>query len=154
MAPHTSGLQFFWERARAGPGFEQLTLYTLPVQFITMITNIDIDQAVVADAMRLSGARSKREVVDRALRELVARATRPSIRELFGIGGVDPDYDPKAPWARGDEVGQFRAEQPRAVYPAAAQAKAAAAKVRARAPAPAPAKKPVGPAKRARPKKV
>ena len=123
-----------------------------------MITNIDIDQAVVADAMRLSGARSKREVVDRALRELVARATRPSIRELFGIGGVDPDYDPKAPSARGDEVGQFRVEQPRAVYPAAAQAKAAAAKTRVRAPArepePARAKKPVGFAKRARPKKA
>ena len=115
-----------------------------------MITNIDIDEAVVADAMRLSGARSKREVVDRALRELVARARRPSIRELFGIGGVDPDYDPKAPWARGDAVGQFRVEQPRAVYPVAAQAKALAAKARAGAPV----KKPVGPAKRARPKKV
>ena len=115
-----------------------------------MITNIDIDETVVADAMRLSGARSKREVVDRALRELVARARRPSIRELFGIGGVDPDYDPKAPGARGDEVGQFRVEQPRAVYPVAAQAKVAAAKARAGAPV----KKPVGPAKRARPKKA
>ncbi len=84
-----------------------------------MITNIDIDQAVVAEAMRLSGARSKREVVDRALREMVARASRPSIRELFGIGGVDADYDPKAPWARGDQAGQFRVEQPRATYAAA-----------------------------------
>ena len=89
-----------------------------------MITNIDINEAVVAEAMRLSGARTKREVVDRALRELVARATRPSVRELFGIGGVDPDYDPKAPWARGAEVGQNRVEQieqprvqqPRATY--------------------------------------
>lgn len=85
-----------------------------------MITNIDIDEVVVAEAMRLSGARTKREVVDRALREMVARARRPSIRELFGIGGVDPDYDPKAPGARGHEVGQFRVEQPRAIYPAAA----------------------------------
>ncbi|MES2687694.1 MAG: type II toxin-antitoxin system VapB family antitoxin [Pseudomonadota bacterium] len=81
-----------------------------------MITNIDIDEAVVAEAMRLSGARTKREVVDRALREMVARATRPSVRELFGIGGVDPEYDPKAPWARGAEVGQYRVEQPRATY--------------------------------------
>ena len=81
-----------------------------------MITNIDIDEATVAEAMKLSGAKTKREVVDRALREMVARAKRPSIRELFGIGGVDPDYDPKAPWARGDEVGQFRVEQARAVY--------------------------------------
>lgn len=83
-----------------------------------MITNIDLDDVLVAEAMKLSGARTKREVVDRALREMVARAKRPSIRELFGIGGVDPDYDPKAPGARGDEVGQFRVEQPRATYAA------------------------------------
>ena len=81
-----------------------------------MITNIDIDETTVAEAMKLSGAKTKREVVDRALREMVARARRPSIRELFGIGGVDPDYDPKAPWARGGEAGQFRVEQARAVY--------------------------------------
>ncbi|HXC58423.1 MAG TPA: type II toxin-antitoxin system VapB family antitoxin [Steroidobacteraceae bacterium] len=85
-----------------------------------MITNIDIDEAVVAEAMKLSGARTKREVVDRALREMVARARRPSIRELFGIGGIDPDYDPKAPWARGTEVGRNRVEQPRALYKAKA----------------------------------
>jgi Arc/MetJ family transcription regulator len=86
-----------------------------------MITNIDIDETVVAEAMRLSGARTKREVVDRALREMVARATRPFVRELFGIGGVDLDYDPKAPWARGAEVGQNRVEQPRATYPVVAK---------------------------------
>jgi Arc/MetJ family transcription regulator len=85
-----------------------------------MITNIDIDEEIVAEAMKLSGARTKREVVDRALREMVARAKRPSVRELFGIGGVDPDYDPKAPWARGAEVGENRVEQPRATYAAKA----------------------------------
>ena len=85
-----------------------------------MITNIDIDEAIVAEAMKLSGARTKREVVDRALRELVARAKRPSISQLFGIGGVDPDYDPKAPWASGEEIGQYRVEQPRAIYAAEA----------------------------------
>lgn len=84
-----------------------------------MITNIDIDEQIVAEAMKLSGARTKREVVDRALREMVARAKRPSISELFGIGGLDPDYDPKAPGARGGEVGLNRVEQPRAVYTAA-----------------------------------
>ncbi|MGB4115270.1 MAG: type II toxin-antitoxin system VapB family antitoxin [Polaromonas sp.] len=73
-----------------------------------MITNIDIDETIVAQAMQLSGARTKREVVDRALRELVARATRPSVRELFGIGGVEANYDPKAPWATGSDAGQRR----------------------------------------------
>lgn len=89
-----------------------------------MITNIDIDididETVVAQAMQLSGARTKREVVDRALRELVARATRPSVRELFGIGGVDASYDPKAPWASGSDAGQGRIQhsvhEPAATY--------------------------------------
>lgn len=85
-----------------------------------MITNIDIDETIVAQAMQLSGARTKREVVDRALRELVARATRPSVRELFGIGGVQADYDPKAPWATGPDSGRGRIQhsvhEPAATY--------------------------------------
>ena len=99
-----------------------------------MITNIDIDEVVVAEAIKLSGAKTKREVVDRALREMVARRKRPSIGQLFAIGGVDPDYDPKAPGARGAEVGQFRVEQPKTAYAAARKAvpkpKRAAAKKR------------------------
>ena len=105
-----------------------------------MITNIDIDidESVVADAMLLTGARTKREVADRALREMVARARRSSIRELFGSGGVDPAHDPKAPWAHADEVGQFRVEQAPPAYAAAAQACASAKK----APVGAPRRKP------------
>jgi len=94
-----------------------------------MITNIDIDEELVAEAIKLSGARSKREVVDRALREMVARARRPRFRDFAGVGDIDPEYDPKAPDARGDEVGRYRVEQGRAVYQVAA-------------PTPAPAKKP------------
>lgn len=81
-----------------------------------MLTNIDIDEAIAQEAMKLSGAKTKRELVDRALREMVARAKRPSISELFGMGGIAPDYDPKAPWARGAESGQYRVEEPRAIY--------------------------------------
>ena len=50
-----------------------------------MITNIDIDESLVAEAMTVSGARTKREVVDRALREMVARAKRPRLRDIFGM---------------------------------------------------------------------
>jgi hypothetical protein len=89
-----------------------------------MITNIDIDEAIVAEAMRLSGARSKRDVVDRALREMVERRKRPSIQRLFGIGGVAPDYDPKLPWARGAVSGHYRVEQPKARYQATRPARA------------------------------
>ena len=104
-----------------------------------MITNIDIDEATVAEAMSLSGARTKREVVDRALREMVARAKRPSFRDFAGIGGIDPDYDPKATGARGDELGRFRVEQPGRLHgssaPSVAARKAASRSGKASAPA-------------------
>jgi hypothetical protein len=84
-----------------------------------MITNIDIDEDLVAEAMKVSGARSKREAVDRALRELVARARRPRFRDFFGVGGIDPAYDPKA--STPEEFGKYRVEEGRASYPAAAR---------------------------------
>jgi Arc/MetJ family transcription regulator len=86
-----------------------------------MITNIDIDDEVVAEAMKVSGARTKREVVDRALREMVARARRPAFRDLRGIGGIDPGYDPKAPDGR-NGGGEHRVEQPRPGYKARSKA--------------------------------
>jgi hypothetical protein len=79
-----------------------------------MITNIDIDDQLVSEAMKVSGARTKREVVDRALREMVARAKRPKFRDFFGIGDIDPTYDPKA--SSPEEFGKYRVEQPRASY--------------------------------------
>ena len=79
-----------------------------------MITNIDIDEELVSEAMKVSGARTKREVVDRALREMVARARRPKFRDFFGIGDIDPTYDPKA--SSPEEFGKYRVEQPRASY--------------------------------------
>lgn len=85
-----------------------------------MITNIDIDEAIVAEAMKVSGARTKREVVDRALRDMVARANRPRIRDLWGIagdGGFWDGYDPKAD--PGEAPGKYRVEQGVATYKAA-----------------------------------
>ena len=89
-----------------------------------MITNIDIDEGLIAEAMKVSGARTQREAVDRALRELVARAKRPRLRDVFGIGGILEDYDPKG--SPGEPPGKYRAEQPLATYkvpPKAAPAK-------------------------------
>jgi hypothetical protein len=96
-----------------------------------VLTNIDIDEKLVAQAMEISGARTKREVVDRALREMVARARRPRFRDFYGIGGIDPEYDPKA--SSPEEFGKYRVEQPRASYQAVTSA-----------PSPAPRKKEKG----------
>jgi Arc/MetJ family transcription regulator len=60
-----------------------------------MRTNIVLDDRLVARAMKLAGAKTKREAVHVALREFVRNRTRPDVRELYGIGGIDPGYDYK-----------------------------------------------------------
>lgn len=48
-------------------------------------TNIVLDDELIRRAMQVSGARTKREVVNRALRELVARASvYQTLRRLKG----------------------------------------------------------------------
>lgn len=61
-----------------------------------MRTNIDLDEELVAEAMRLTHARTTKELVDRALRELVARNSRRALRELIGRDLIDPDYEVRA----------------------------------------------------------
>jgi Arc/MetJ family transcription regulator len=47
-------------------------------------TNIEIDDDVLAEAQRLMGTRTKRETVDLALREVVARQRRLGLLKLRG----------------------------------------------------------------------
>jgi Arc/MetJ family transcription regulator len=49
-----------------------------------MRTNIDIDDVVLREVQRLTGAKTKREAVDLALRELVARHRRVGLLKLRG----------------------------------------------------------------------
>jgi Arc/MetJ family transcription regulator len=49
-----------------------------------MRTNIEIDDDVLQEVRRLTGARTKREAVDLALRELVARYRRLEILKIRG----------------------------------------------------------------------
>jgi Arc/MetJ family transcription regulator len=49
-----------------------------------MRTNIEIDDEVMAEAQKLIGAATKRETVDTALRELVARHRRLGLLDLRG----------------------------------------------------------------------
>jgi Arc/MetJ family transcription regulator len=52
-----------------------------------MRTNIDIDDALMAEAMEVTGARTKREAVETALRQVVrAQRQLEAIRGLKGIG--------------------------------------------------------------------
>ena len=57
-------------------------------------TNIEIDDELVGQAMRLTGVRTKREVVDIALRRLVEKGTLyRSVRRLRGKLAWNGDVD-------------------------------------------------------------
>ncbi len=57
-------------------------------------TNIVLDDGLIERAMKVTGARTKREAVDRALRELVARASvYRALRRLRGKLPWDGDVD-------------------------------------------------------------
>ena len=60
-----------------------------------MRTNIVLDDKLVKEAFRVSDAKTKRELVDLALREFVAARKRRDLRDLFGRVGLDPSYDYK-----------------------------------------------------------
>lgn len=60
-----------------------------------MRTNIVIDDALIEEAFAVSDVKTKRELVDRALREYVARHKRKDLMELYGSDGMDPGYDYK-----------------------------------------------------------
>lgn len=49
-----------------------------------MRMNVEIDDVLMREAQRLTGVRTKRETVDLALRELVARHRRLGILKLRG----------------------------------------------------------------------
>ena len=58
-----------------------------------MRTNIVLDDQLVAAAMRLAGVKTKREVVELALRHLVGSVRRKNILDLVGQNLIAPDYD-------------------------------------------------------------
>lgn len=61
-----------------------------------MRTSIVLDDQLVEEAMRLTHVASKRQLLELALRELVASRQRPDLRDLFGADLIAPDYNYKA----------------------------------------------------------
>jgi Arc/MetJ family transcription regulator len=60
-----------------------------------MPTNVEIDDELLAEAVRLGGHRTKRATVNEALKEYVERRRQAGILELFGQIDYSPDYDYK-----------------------------------------------------------
>ena len=60
-----------------------------------MRTNIMLDDDLVAAAMKFSGAKTKRAVIQEALQEFVEQRRRLNLLDLEGKVGIDPNYDHK-----------------------------------------------------------
>jgi Arc/MetJ family transcription regulator len=60
-----------------------------------MRTNIVLNDDLVEEAQALSHIKTKRELIDTALREFVANRKRLDLRDLKGAGLLDEDYDYK-----------------------------------------------------------
>ncbi len=61
-----------------------------------MATNLALDDKLVLEAKRLGKHRTKRDAVNEAIAEYVARRRRRGIARLFGKMDWDADYDYKA----------------------------------------------------------
>ncbi len=62
-------------------------------------TNVVLDENIVQEALKLSNIKTKRKLIDTAIREFIAKhkqENKPDIHDLLGIGGIDIDYDYKA----------------------------------------------------------
>jgi Arc/MetJ family transcription regulator len=66
-----------------------------------MRTNIELDSDLVQAAFRYTKVKTKRELVDLALREFVEQHRRKDLRELRGQGGIATDYDYRSLRERG-----------------------------------------------------
>jgi Arc/MetJ family transcription regulator len=66
-----------------------------------MPTNLAIDPELLARALAVSGEKTKKAAVTRALKEFIARREQKKLRELFGSMDWDPDFDYKAERSRG-----------------------------------------------------
>jgi hypothetical protein len=61
-----------------------------------MATNLSIDPKLIDQALKLSGERTKKAAVTRALQEFIARREQKRLTELFGQLEWDAEYDYKA----------------------------------------------------------
>jgi len=60
-----------------------------------MRTNIVLDDELISEAFLLTNIKTKRELVDQALKEFVSHRKRLDLRDLKGMGGLADNYDYK-----------------------------------------------------------
>ena len=65
-----------------------------------MATNLSIDPELLEKALEVSGERTKKAAVTRALTEFIARREQKRLRRLFGKLEWNPDFDYKSERSR------------------------------------------------------
>ena len=65
-----------------------------------MATNLAIDPELIERALEISGERTKKAAVTKALQEFIARREQKQLTALFGNLEWDADYDYKADRSR------------------------------------------------------
>jgi Bacterial antitoxin of type II TA system, VapB len=60
-----------------------------------MITNFDIDDGLLREALALTVDLTPKAIMEEALREYIERRNQVKILELFGTVEYEPDYDYK-----------------------------------------------------------
>ena len=66
-----------------------------------MATNLSIDPKLIERALKVSGERTKKAAVTKALQEFVARRQQKRLLDLMGKLEWDPGFDYKAERERG-----------------------------------------------------
>lgn len=65
-----------------------------------MATNLSVDPELLGKALEVSGEKTKKAAVTRALEEFIARRQEQRLLELFGKLELSPSYDYKAERSR------------------------------------------------------
>ena len=63
-------------------------------------TNLELDDRLIRQAVKLGGHRTKKAAVTQALPEYVSHLKQEGILDLFGKVDFEADYDPKRQRAR------------------------------------------------------
>lgn len=59
--------------------------------YASMITTVDVSETQLAEVMRITGARSKREAIALGLQEIIDREKR---RRIYALRGSAPGFKP------------------------------------------------------------
>lgn len=82
---------FYWKRRLQKAATPQLVadaqkIIKMVYAYFIVRTNIDVDESLVRQARRLTGLKTKRQIVDKALELLVRSESRKGILRYYGSG--------------------------------------------------------------------